>query len=88
MSDTDKTRQKLMDTIRRTKAGANPASEESSAAAPEPKEAAPKPAAAKSQAKPKSKPKVAPKRSAASSKKKAEQPTADPFQSSRRVWPD
>lgn len=75
MSDSDKTRQKLMDTIRRTKAGNAPAAEEKPAEA----------AAPKAPAKPKA---AASKPAPAKAEKPASAPAASGFSRGRRVWPD
>lgn len=84
MSDTEKTRQKLMDTIRRTKAGAAGTPEEAPQAAAE----KPAPAAKPKAAKPKAKPSPKPAAKSAPAKKSAGGSQADAYQSGRRVWPD
>lgn len=73
MNDTDKTREKLVETMRRTKAEA--------ASAPRKKIAATKRQAAK--------PRVSrePSSSGNGTEKKASR-AVDPYQSARRVWPD
>ena len=85
MSTTDKTGKQLLDSIRKTKAGPSTAAAETAkSAAPAAKPAA-KPAAAPAAAK------KAPARSNAAPKPAAAMKTtaaADPYQSSRRVWPD
>ena len=97
MSDSDKTRQKLLDSIRKTKAGtpdeaASPPSEAKDA----PKSRAPAASAAGGRrAKPRAKPKAAtPKATTAGAEARttANKPSADgagdPYRSARRVWPD
>jgi len=86
MSDTEKTRQKLMDTIRRTKAGAAGAPEEAPQAAAAEK---PAPAARSKTAKPKAKPSPKPAANKSTpAKKSAGGGQDDAYQSGRRVWPD
>jgi hypothetical protein len=89
MSSTDKTGEKLLASIRKTRAAG--ASGEDSAAKPAGAQTA-KPAATTTKRKtaPKSRAKAAAKpapRKAAPAKVKAQQPV-DPFQAGRRVWPD
>ncbi|MFA7587764.1 MAG: hypothetical protein WCY11_16470 [Novosphingobium sp.] len=85
MSESDKTRQKLVDTIRKTREGSaeNPAA---SAAASAEK----KPVAKKAPAKPKRAASAQPEPHATTQvKSDSARTTADPYQSARRrVWPD
>ena len=82
MSDTDKTREKLLSSIRKTKAGATAKTEP----APEPA----KPAQPSTPARRSATPKAASTKSRASRSQRApqRQDTTDPYQGGRRVWPD
>jgi hypothetical protein len=88
MSSTDKTGEKLLASIRKTKAAG--ASGENTAAKPAGAQTAKPAATTKRKTAPKSRAKATAKpapRKAAPAKVKAQQPV-DPFQASRRVWPD
>ncbi len=89
MSTTDKTGKQLLDSIRKTKAGpSTAAAQNAKTTAPDDKPAAAKPAAVKPAA---AAAKKAPaKRSTAAKPAAAKKPTSssDPYQSSRRIWPD
>ena len=78
----DKTREKLLNTMRKTKADAAevPAKPAAAKKAPAKKKAAKKPKAAP-KAKAASKPR-------AKAKKKSAQAATDPYQGARRIWPD
>ncbi len=80
MSSNDKTRNKLMESMRMTKAdpGKKPEAAETNAST--------KPAAATTAKKPAEKKKVAAKPAKAANKSTPN--AADPFQSAQRVWPD
>ena len=88
MSSTDKTGEKLLASIRKTRAAG--ASGEDTAAKPAGAQTAKPAATTKRKTAPKSRAKAAAKpapRKAAPAKVKAQQPV-DPFQAGRRVWPD
>ena len=80
MASSDKTREKLLSSMRKTKDGSGK-KEASATTEPAKKETA-KPAAANKPAK------SAQKKPAPAAKAKASSASSDPFQSSRRVWPD
>ncbi len=89
MSSTDKTGDKLLASIRKTKASGGPSETSSTPSAATPKRAvttkrkvAPKPPA-RTAAKPAAKPASGPTATA-----KAPAAAADPFQAARRIWPD
>ncbi len=84
MTDTDKTREKLLSSIRKTKAGVAAKSEQ-----PSPAQGAPKRRKAVSpEASPAEKP-ASPRPAPRKARRGTEQQqTRDPYQSGRRIWPD
>lgn len=84
MSDTDKTRDKLLSSIRKTKAGAAAKSEEPGQAKATSRIAKPAAADTPQAAKP-----ATPRSGQRKPRRPAEQPGSDdPYQKGRRVWPD
>jgi hypothetical protein len=80
MSSTDKTRQKLMESMRKTKAGSASKSDTTTTKSDT------KASSSASQSKPAAKPAAAKRKPAA--RKPAPKSGGDPYQAGRRVWPD
>lgn len=87
MSDTDKTGKRLVDSIRKTKAGSATAAAQSAKDDTAAKPAASKPATAATKKTPASTPRRAATRKTPA-KTKSSTEKQDPFQAARRIWPD